>query len=107
MVEAAGVGLDDIAWIQRDEFIYYVEMAHALRDAGDWPAFRDELIEALNAAFGLDAAATSTGGDGASSWRSGLRRLLDRLREYHDPAVDWDGFSGALWQARHEIRPDL
>jgi hypothetical protein len=44
-----------LAWIHRDQFVHYIQLAHALGDPGDWSRFREDLMRALTAAFGLDA----------------------------------------------------
>ena len=96
------------AWVERDQFVYFVTMERELGEPGDWSRFRDGLISALNAAFGLD-----------TIWlhlpepvqrRRVQRRLeqayevVDGVRAGHDPAEDWDAFFDALWAARHRLR---
>ena len=95
MFDQPGIGIEDIAWIQRDQFVYYLEMEHQLGDPADWPRFRRDLLEALQAAFGpgIDEHAVLS--------------LLDRLHAIHDPRTDWAGFRRALWDERRQIRPDL
>lgn len=107
MFQLPGIGQDDLPWVHRDEFVHYLELAHALGDPRAWPAFRQELLEALDAAFGLDAAATSVADDPGTSWRERGRDILERIRLDHDPALEWAPFSDALWNARRELRPDL
>lgn len=95
MFDQPGIGIEDIAWIQRDQFVYYVEMERALNDATDWPRFRDGLLQALQAAFGLNIDPRQ------------VTDLLERLRSCHDPVTDWPAFFDALWDNRAEIRADL
>ncbi len=95
MFDQPGIGIEDIAWIQRDQFVYYVEMERALSDPADWQRFRDGLLQALQAAFGL-------GID-----RQQVTDLLDGLRSSHDPVTDWPAFFDALWDNRAQIRSDL
>ncbi|MBA2529269.1 MAG: hypothetical protein H0V19_04805 [Euzebyales bacterium] len=56
MFDRPGIGVEDLAWIHRDQFVYYVQLAHALGDPTDWSGLRHDLLRALTAAFGLDAA---------------------------------------------------
>lgn len=100
-----GIGVDDLAWIYRDEFVHYVELAHALGDPGDWPRFQEDLLRALTAAFGLDA--RDVNGHGLTPRQRVARELLDGLHLRHDPATDWPAFFDTLWSRRHAIRPDL
>jgi hypothetical protein len=104
MFEQSGIGVDDLAWIHRDQFVHYVELAHASSDPGSWPRFRKDLMRALTAAFGLHAG--DTHGGLTSSQRRALD-VLDEIRPHHDPETDWPAFFDALWSRRHAIRPDL
>jgi hypothetical protein len=59
---ASGLEVDDdptvlrtSAWIERGQFVYFVTMARQLGDPADWLTFRDQLVSALKAAWGLDA----------------------------------------------------
>ena len=93
-----GIGVEDLAWIHRDQFLHYLTATRATSDPTDWPRFRDAVVEALEAAFGL--ASEETGPAGALSVVEGVRRS-------YDPATDWEGFMEALWHQRGSIRPDL
>lgn len=59
MFDEPGIDLgSDLAWIQRDQYVYYLEMAHALGVLGnpdDWASFRADLAEALAAHDGMGA----------------------------------------------------
>ncbi len=55
MFDGPGIGVEDLAWIHRDQFVHYVQLAHALGDPTDWSRLRHDLLRALTAAFGLDA----------------------------------------------------
>ena len=103
MFDQPGIGVEDLAWIHRDQFVHYVQMAHALGDPRDWPRFRHDLLRALTAAFGLDA---STGDEFTSRQRR-AHQVLDEIHRQHDPAVDWPIFFEDLWTRRHDIRADL
>ena len=93
-----GIGVEDLAWIHRDQFLHYLRVTRATVNPTDWPRFRDAVVEALEAAFGL--APEETGPGGALS-------VVERVRHGHDPATDWDGFMDELWRQRRSIRPDL
>ena len=96
----------DVAWITRDQFVHYLEMAHALTDPTDWPTLRDELHRALAATFGLEPPRESAGPDRRSRANDAVPQLLDEIRHEHDPATDWDAFREALWhRSRRVIRP--
>lgn len=43
MFDRAGIAAEELAWIQRDQFVYYVELAYALSDPHDWPVLRQHL----------------------------------------------------------------
>lgn len=96
MFSEHGVGTEDLPWIERDQFVYYVEMERQLGDPSDWPSFREGVISALEAAFGWEPT-----GDGDVL----ARRLdvLDVVRGAHDPVAEWDAFFEALWRARGSL----
>lgn len=95
MFDRNGVGIDDLAWIRRDQYVHYTTLAHQLGDPHDWPRFRHDLADAITAAFGLHPR------------RQRVLDLLDAVRTHHGPATNWPAFFDALWARRHEIRPDL
>lgn len=110
MFTQPGIGLEDLAWIRRDQFIYYVELERGLHDPRDWPGFRERLVEALMAAFALNLGPGVRGADGmreSEGSRGRVRRLLEEVRAGHDPVLDWLGFREALWEARTRLRGDL
>ena len=111
MFEQTGIGLDDLPWIQRDQYVYYLEMARALTvDPHDWPQLRADLLRALTAAFGLDHPDHGCGSSPVATLTGRQRRaaaLLDDIRTRHDPATDWPAFFDDLWNRRHHLRPDL
>jgi hypothetical protein len=98
-----GIGVEDLAWIHRDQFVHYVQMAEALGDPGDWSRFRHDVLRALTAAFGLEGA---TDGESPSRQHRVLQ-VLDEIRRRYDPVVEWPMFFEALWTRRHDIRADL
>ena len=112
-----GVGTDEVddaavwgtpAFIERDQFVYYLTLAHELADPTDWPAFRSELVAALTAAWGLDTRWTDLDTTAQQQKVDDRRRraflLVDQIRTDHDPAVDWPRFFDALWDARRPLR---
>ena len=105
MFSQPGIGVEDLAWIHRDQFVHYVELAHGLGDAGDWATFREDLLRALTAAFGIDAGGLH--GDPYPPPAHDALQVLEEVRCHHDPAVDWPAFFQLLWSRRHDIRPDL
>ena len=98
MRSRTGIGVEDLAWIHRDQFLHYLTVTRATGDPTDWPRFRCAVIEALEAAFGLTPEETGSGG--ALSVVEGVRRT-------HDPTNDWEGFMDELWRQRRSIRSDL
>lgn len=103
MFDQPGVGVEDLAWVHRDQFVHYDELARALGDPGNWSRLRQDLLRALTAAFGLDAGT----GDGLTPRQHRALRLLDEIRCQHGTATDWPSFFGTLWSRRHDIRADL
>jgi hypothetical protein len=105
MFDRPGIGLDDLPWIHRDQYVHYVELAHALSNPHDWPLLRRDLLDSLTAAFGLGRC--DGNGDAFTSQQRRALEVLHEIRGQHDPATDWPAFFDALWQRRHAIRPDL
>jgi hypothetical protein len=104
MFDQAGIDVEDLPWIHRDQFVHYVGLAHALGDAGNWARFREDLLRSLTAAFGL---VRSANGDRITPSEHHALQVLDQVRHQHDPATDWPAFFDLLWSRRHAIRPDL
>ena len=105
MFERPGIGIEDLPWIHRDQFIHYLGLAHDLSDPNDWPRFRNDLLQALTAAFGLDAG-NANGEKPTPSQRRALD-VLDEIRLHHNPATSWPAVFDTLWTRRHAMRPDL
>ena len=103
MFEQPGIGVDDLAWIHRDQFVHYVELARALGDPSDWPRFRCQLHRSLHAAFALDAAVATDG----HPTRDRTDDVLDQARACHDPTTDWPGFRETLWSLRDRLADGL
>ena len=95
------------AWIERDQFVYFVTMARELGSPNDWQVFRDELVAALRAAWGIDAIwlhLDAAGQQGRRARRVSLAYdIVDETRRHHDPSVDWDGFLEYLWSSRRPL----
>ncbi|HVM21027.1 MAG TPA: hypothetical protein VM307_13795 [Egibacteraceae bacterium] len=104
MFDRAGIGIEDLPWIHRDQFVHYLQLAHALGDPHDWPRLREQLLQALTAAFGLDAC---TNGERLTPSQQRALDVLDEIRPHHNPATHWPAFFDTLWTRRHAIRPDL
>lgn len=102
MIAQRGIGVDDLAWIQRDQFVHYLTVARATTDPDHWPTFRQAVVEALTAAFGLDNCA-----DAHDLRQSTAIEVLDAIRSTCDPATSWPEFMASLWERRQTIRPDL
>lgn len=106
VVEAAVWGTP--AFIERDQFLYFVTLAHELADPTDWPTFRNELVAALTAAWGLDTRWTDLDTTAQQAEVDQRRRrafvLVDEIRADHDPSGDWPRFFDALWDARGRLR---
>lgn len=105
MFDRPGIGIEDLPWIHRHQFVHYIQLAHALSDPHDWPRLRQDLVQALTAAFGLDAGNTS--GERLTPPQRRALDVLDDIRLRHNPATDWPAFSDSLWTRRHAIRADL
>lgn len=103
MFDQSSIGIEDLACIHRDQFVHYLQLAHALGDPQDGSGFRQALLSALTAAFGL-AAGMDVGRPRreerpcGSSIRSACSTAL---------AADWPTFFGTLSSRRHDIRADL
>ena len=96
------------AWVERDQFVYFVTMERELGVPGDWNEFRHGLVSALTAAFGLDTIwldlPEPVQRHQVQCRRDRAYAVVDEVRARHDPATDWDGFFDALWAARHRLR---
>jgi hypothetical protein len=95
------------AWIERDQFVYFVTMARELGNPEDWATFRDQLVSALKAAWGLDAIWLHLPPDRQARRRAQriatTYEIVDEVRTRHDPLTDWDAYFDALWAARSPL----
>ena len=105
MFDRPGIAINDLAWIHRDQFVHYIQLAQALSEPGVWPRLRTDLLRALTAAFGLDA--WDANDVGLTEPQRRALDLLDEIRRHHDPSTDWPAFFDMLWSRRHAIRADL
>ncbi len=105
MFDRAGIGIEDLPWIHRDQFVHYIQLAYVLSDPNDWSHLREELLQALTAAFGLDACHAN--GERLTPSQQRALEVLDEIRPHHDPATEWLAFFDTLWTRRHAIRPNL
>lgn len=104
MFDRPGIGVEDLPWIHRDQFVHYVQLARGLSDGDDWARLRLDLLRGLTAAFGH---AGATHADELTAWQDDVLELLDEVRHQHDPSAEWPAFFDTLWHRRHAIRPDL
>ena len=97
------------AWVARDQFVYFVTMERELGVPADWPVFRDGLVAALTAAFGLDTIWQDLPADlqrrRVEQRLAAAYQLVDAVRTHHNPDADWDAFFDALWAGRDRLRP--
>lgn len=98
------------AWIERDQYVYFMTVAHERGDPADWAEFRERLVSALNAAWALDTVWAHLDRQ-AQQQRTAARHrvafaIVDQVRARHDPATGWDGFFDALWDARGPLCND-
>ena len=110
MFDETGIGPDDLAWIRRDQYVYYLHLTYALSDPNDWPNLRRDLHCALTETFALDHPPPDPPPDApepAPEPPAAALAVIDDIRDRHDPATDWPAFFDALWNARHHLRADL
>ena len=92
------------AWIEREQFVYFVTMARELGDPADWPTFREQLVSALRAAWGLDTIWLHLTADEQRRRRASriaaAYEVVDAVRGARDPLTQWATFFDALWEAR-------
>jgi hypothetical protein len=107
MFESPGIDADDMAWIERDQFVYFTEMERQLGDPRDWPRFRHGLALTLQAALGIDPCTVEGGhvGGAVTGVAPPVLASLDSARRRHDPATEWDGFIDRVWSDRRLLRP--
>ena len=92
------------AWVEREQFAYYLTVAYMSADPTDWPSFRRAIHGALVATLYLDRhLAADASPDGVPDQRHAMR-LLDDIRDRYNPAVTWAGFVLELWTRRREFR---
>lgn len=99
----------EIAWVQHEQFHYYMELARQEGDPRDWKTFRLSLLHSLTGAFGLGSLRPFEDPREGSLTvdQERVAGLLDQIRDQLDPATEWFAFVKVLWGRRGEIRPDL
>lgn len=102
MFEVPGIDAGDVAWIERDQFIYFTEVERGLSDPNEWPRFKRDLARALTIALALPAM-ESNDDRGSSGVSPTVAAVLERVRRRHDPAVEWELFQDRLWQNRRSL----
>ena len=104
-----GVGPEEIGWIQREQFAYFLEAERRITDPADWRTFRLRLVVALTASWGLDTRypAHLLRHELLSIPQRRALHLLDHIHLHRNPVSDWTAFREALWTRRHELRHDL
>jgi hypothetical protein len=100
-----GIGPAEVTWIQREQFVYFLELERRLAHPADWMTFRLRLVGALTAAWGLDTRypAWQLRHELLSIPQRRALQLLDHIRQEHDPATGWTAFREALWLRRHKL----
>jgi len=92
------------AWVEREQFAYYLTVAYMSADPADWPSFRRAIHGALLAALYLDRHLDADTSAPEAPDQQHAMRLLDDIGERYNPAVAWAGFVLELWTRRHEFR---
>lgn len=96
-----GIDIEDLASIERDQFVYFMAMEHELNDPTDWPKFREGLVNALAVAYGWDPSAEAW-----SQRRQHAVDVLDGARGAANPSTDWLKFRDKVWQGIRIARSD-
>lgn len=89
MFDGPGISVDDVAVIEREQFVYFMEMERETGDVSDWSAFRAGLGDAIATALGWEPADAQRGAE--------VIALLDAACEVADPSTDWPRFSDEVW----------
>lgn len=107
MFATHGIDREELAAIQRDQFVHYLGMAQALGDVGDWPGLRGRVVDALRAAWALDGVRddrdTELEEARVRSRIAAAQELVDQAARRHSPVRDWDGFARQLWHCRGQL----
>lgn len=102
-----GIDREELAAIQRDQFVHYLGMAHALGDVGDWAGLRGRVVDALRAAWALDAVRDDRDAEleeaRVRSRVAAAQDLVDQVARHHPPARQWDDFASQLWHGRGRL----
>ena len=98
-----GISVNEVAWIQREQFLHFINGARRDGNPDDWASFRLVLADALDAAFGFESADTPC----PDAHRRAALDVVDRSRATSDPVSCWASVVDGVWARRREIRPDL
>lgn len=101
MFEVPGIDADDVAWIERDQFVYFTEVERELSDPNDWPRLKHDLARALIVALALPAMESDD--RDSSGVPPPVSALLDQVRRLRDPTVEWELFQDGLWKERRSL----
>ena len=104
MFATHGIDRDELAAIQRDQFVHYLGMAHAVGDVADWPGVRQRVVDALRAAWALDGVRDDRDAaleeDRVRARIVAAGELVDEAGRRHPPSRGWDDFTSHLWRGR-------
>lgn len=99
-----GIRVEELAWIERDQFVYFATIAFMLGDPTDWPSFRQDMLGALVAA-GLQPRwltgsrlGVTDPSDVPADRQQATLQLLDEVHQNTDPARNWERFLLELWE---------
>ncbi len=92
------------AWVEREQFAYYLTVAYMSADPTDWSSFRRAIHGALVATLYLDRHLDADTPAHEAPDQQDAVRLLDDIRDRYNPAVNWAGFVLELWARRREFR---
>jgi hypothetical protein len=106
-VNERGLQLDELPRVERDSFVHFVTIARRCGRADEWMKFREELVAALTAAFGLDSRWVDRDHDLETARIAERRRracaLVDEVDAQYDRLAQWPQFREALWEGRHRL----
>ncbi len=94
-----GISPDDLDWVERDEFIYYLELHHQLDDPDNWPGYKTGLLDTLHATIAHGISDAGPGSRDEGTLHEDLVATLEAIRSRHSPVRDWPAFRRELWKA--------
>lgn len=106
-MDGRGLHLDELPQIEREGFVHFVTIARRCGHDGRWTVFREELVSALTAAFGLDSRWLDRDQElETARIAERCRRafvLVDQAAGRFDPVSQWPQFREALWDGRQAL----